>query len=103
MLHARVMVLAAALPDESTTSPVKLSVPPAVGVPVIVPVIEFNISGTMLPEAIEYVYGLTPPMATSAEPYAVPTVPEPTGQESERSVGPGHAIGSTVGLFWRLI
>src|SRR6202043_759629 len=53
MLQVCVTVFVATLPDESTTSPVKLSVPTAVGVPVIAPVVEFNDSGAMLPDAIE--------------------------------------------------
>jgi hypothetical protein len=61
-------VIVAELLFESTTCAVKLNVPAAVGVPVIAPVDVLSESpGGSEPLTIEYVYGGTPPEATSAE------------------------------------
>lgn len=56
MEQEAVAVLLVELPDESTTWAVKEKVPACVGVPVIAPVLEFNVSPVgKLPVTIEYV------------------------------------------------
>jgi hypothetical protein len=71
----------AVLPCESTTWAVKLYVPAVVGVPVIAPVDGFSVKpGGRKPLINENVYGATPPVATRAELYAVPTCAVPVGQ-----------------------
>ena len=61
---------------EATTLAVKLKFPEVPGVPVMVPseALRFKPSGSD-PDAIKYVYELTPPLATKAELYAAPTRP----------------------------
>jgi hypothetical protein len=74
-------VVPAAVPLESTTWAVKVNVPAVLGVPVMAPVDGFRVrpAGSE-PLVIENVYGGTPPVATSAELYATPTVPVAVGQ-----------------------
>jgi hypothetical protein len=63
-----VVVVPAGVPVLSTTLPVKPNGPAVVGVPVIAPVVGFNVSpGGRLPALIENVYGGTPPAAISDE------------------------------------
>lgn len=55
-------------PEESDTWPVKEKRPGAVGVPVIAPVVGFNVRPLgKVPVEIEYEYGGTPPPAIRAE------------------------------------
>jgi hypothetical protein len=83
MIEQLLVVVPAAVPRESTTWAVKLNVPAVVGVPVIAPVDGFSVNpGGSEPLVIENVYGGTPPVATSDELYATPTVPVAVGQTS---------------------
>src|SRR5207249_4983225 len=63
-----VTTVPAGVPLESTTWILKLNTPPAVGVPLIRPVLEFKLSPPgKAPEETENVYGRTPPEAVTAE------------------------------------
>jgi hypothetical protein len=64
IVSERVAVTAGA--RESVTRAVKVKLPAAVGVPLIVPVVELSVSPAgRLPAAIDQEYGLTPPEAAS--------------------------------------
>ena len=60
----------------SVTFAVKLKAPAAVGVPVIVPVLDRDNPGERAPEINAHEYGVTPPLAVSVCKYTVPTFPE---------------------------
>jgi len=81
--------------EASTTLPVKLKVPVPVDVPAIVPspVFRFSPPGKD-PETIEYVYGLTPPLAASPELYMVPARPLLAGQ-ANASASPPEDVNVT--------
>jgi len=59
---------------------VKVDVAAAVGVPEMAPVLVFRLKPAGSdPLATAYTYGETPPLATTLDEYAVPTVPVPVG------------------------
>jgi hypothetical protein len=60
---------------ESTTCIVKLEVPWAVGVPVMIPAVERLRPNGSAPEGIVHEYGSVPPEAESVAKYSAPTAP----------------------------
>lgn len=73
-LNVCVAVNAGAL--ESVTCTVNDDVPATVGVPEIAPLPERLRPVFSVPDVIDHLYGVVPPVAPSVAPYAVPTFPD---------------------------
>src|SRR5579871_337291 len=96
--HAVVQLDVAVSPTASVALILKLNVPVAVGVPVIVP-LPFNVKPVGNdPEPKENVYGPVPPLALKAAKYATPTCPDAGGHDTDNGVIPPFGNAGTIAV-----